>query len=217
MIDSGATGLFLNSSYAQKHHMVTRPLHHPIKLYNIDGSPNRAGSITHSVRLMTRVDKNPSQLLEFLVTDLGNENIILGLPWLRRVNPNIDWEKGRLQIPTKGRKGMTIEEVTEPEERNRGGVTDRLMEINEHYIPLPDEDADDDLEIDITPDKEESSLYRITGNRKQRRAWLRAGFIQEMGEEISCAAGFTYSQQLAEATNQAKTQKTFEEMVPSPY
>ena len=38
-----------------------------------------------------------------------------------------------------------------------------------------------------------------------------------MGEEIWCAAGFTYSQQLAEAANRTKTQKTFEEMVPSPY
>ena len=94
MIDSGATGLFLNSTYAQKHHMNIRPLQHPIKLYNIDGSLNRAGSITHSVRLMTQVDKNPPQLLEFLVTNLGNEDIILGLPWLRRVNPNIDWKEG---------------------------------------------------------------------------------------------------------------------------
>ena len=112
---------------------------------------------------------------------------------------------------------MTIEEISELEERNQGGVTDRLMEINEHYIPLPDEDADDNLEIDVIPNEEDSPLYRITGNRKRRRAWLRAGFIQEMGEEIWCAAGFTYSQQLAEAANRSKTQRTFEEMVPSPY
>ena len=94
MIDSGATGLFLNSTYAHRHRMITRPLLQPIKLYNIDGSPNRAGSITHSIRLMTQVDRNAPQLLEFLITDLGNEDVILGLPWLRKVNPNIDWEKG---------------------------------------------------------------------------------------------------------------------------
>ena len=159
MIDSGATGLFLNSTYAQKHHMNIRPLQHPIKLYNIDGSLNCAGSITHSVRLMTQVDKNPPQLLEFLVTNLGNEDIILGLPWLRRVNPNIDWKEGRLQIPEKGRKGMTIEDVSEPQEKNKGGTLNHLMEINEHYIPLPDDDADDDLEIVETPDQKASPLY----------------------------------------------------------
>ena len=45
----------------------------------------------------------------------------------------------------------------------------------------------------------------------------KAGFIQEMGEELWCVAGFTYSQQLAKAANQYKVQKSFEEMVPLPY
>ena len=36
--------------------------------------------------------------LEFLVTDLGPEDIILGLPWLRNVNPNIDWQAGTMDI-----------------------------------------------------------------------------------------------------------------------
>ena len=108
---------------------------------------------------MTCVDKNPLQLLEFLVTDLGNEDVILELPWLRWVNPNIDWKEGRIQVPEKRRKGMTIEEIPEPRERNRGGVSNNcLMEINEQYIPLPDDDADIDLEIDETS-KEESPFY----------------------------------------------------------
>jgi len=29
----------------------------------------------------------------FLVTRLGQEKVILGLPWLRKINPNIDWSK----------------------------------------------------------------------------------------------------------------------------
>jgi hypothetical protein len=35
----------------------------------------------------------------FLVTDLGSEDIILGLPWLRKVNPTIDWDFGEIEIP----------------------------------------------------------------------------------------------------------------------
>ena len=90
MIDSGATGLFLDTQYVHKNRMIKRPLPQSIKLFNIDGSLNRAGSITHSVRLLTEVNGNPPQLLEYLVTNLGTEDIILGLPWLRRVNPDID-------------------------------------------------------------------------------------------------------------------------------
>jgi len=31
-----------------------------------------------------------------LVTRLGQEKAILGLPWLRKINPDIDWSKGTL-------------------------------------------------------------------------------------------------------------------------
>ena len=89
---------------------------------------------------------------------------------------------------------MTIEEVYEPRDKNKGGTSNHLMEINEHYVPLPDNDADNDLELDEVPGKGESTLYWITGNQKHHWAWLRASFIKEMGEEIWCAAGFTYSQ-----------------------
>ena len=35
---------------------------------------------------------------EFLVTDLGPEEVVLGLPWLRKVNPEIDWAEGTLSL-----------------------------------------------------------------------------------------------------------------------
>jgi hypothetical protein len=35
---------------------------------------------------------------EFLVTDLGPEDIVLGLPWLKSVNPEIDWAEGTLDM-----------------------------------------------------------------------------------------------------------------------
>lgn len=36
--------------------------------------------------------------MDFLITNLGGEDLIPGLPWLRKVNPEIDWEKGRLSV-----------------------------------------------------------------------------------------------------------------------
>ena len=80
MIDSGATGLFLDTQYVKQHCMFKKCLPHLIKLYNIDGFTNHAGQITHSVCLMTEVDRSLPQLLQYLVTDLGTEDIIFGLP-----------------------------------------------------------------------------------------------------------------------------------------
>jgi hypothetical protein len=35
---------------------------------------------------------------QFLVTELGPEDLVLGLPWLRNINPEIKWTKGTMKI-----------------------------------------------------------------------------------------------------------------------
>ncbi|KAE9396258.1 hypothetical protein BT96DRAFT_798850, partial [Gymnopus androsaceus JB14] len=49
IIDSRATGLFINQHFIEQHHIQTQQLPHPITLYNVNGTPNTAGQITHSV------------------------------------------------------------------------------------------------------------------------------------------------------------------------
>jgi hypothetical protein len=46
----------------------------------------------------------------FLITGLGNQKIILGLPWLQKHNLEINWKEGTLQWRT-----MTMEEVLDEE------------------------------------------------------------------------------------------------------
>jgi len=43
--DSGATGLFIDCTWLCQKKITTCKLEHPIKVYNIDGSMNRGGSI----------------------------------------------------------------------------------------------------------------------------------------------------------------------------
>ena len=50
------------------------------------------------------------QWTDFLVMDLGGEDIILGLLWLWKTNPQVDWEKGRLSVRA---AKVTIEDVPE--------------------------------------------------------------------------------------------------------
>ena len=81
MIDCGATGLFLDTPFVERHRITTFLLRNPISLLNIDGSPNNAGKITHFARLLLTID-GYSEWNDFLITNLGGENLILGLPWL---------------------------------------------------------------------------------------------------------------------------------------
>jgi hypothetical protein len=82
MLDSGATAVFINERFVSKHNILRRPLTRPIALHNIDGSINKAGSLTHFAQLTMNIGSKYAKKLDFLITDLGPEDIILGLPWL---------------------------------------------------------------------------------------------------------------------------------------
>lgn len=97
MLDSGATGLFIGKHYAERAKLLLQRLPQELPLHNINGSDNRAGIITHFTRLRLQVGDHDKEW-DFLITDLGPESVILGLLWLREVNPQIDWKEGMLDV-----------------------------------------------------------------------------------------------------------------------
>ena len=119
MVDSGATGLFTSNEFVKANNLRRLRLRKPISVHNIDGTLNQAGSIEEFVQLAITVD-NHKHWVDMLITDLGGESVILGLPWLRKLNPEIDWSKGLLSIRT---RSVTIEEVPDFEGRAVGGTT----------------------------------------------------------------------------------------------
>src|SRR5712664_4517572 len=54
LLDSGATGMFINRSFMQKHQLETTPLPQPILVHNVDGSPNENRSVTEEVHVTLR-------------------------------------------------------------------------------------------------------------------------------------------------------------------
>jgi hypothetical protein len=70
---------------------------------------------------------------------------------------------------------------------------------------------------EASEDAQDNSLFRLRGNRTARKAWIRTGLVEEVTDTLWCAAGYTYSQQIAEEANRAKGECTFEEMVPERY
>ena len=59
-------------------------------MYNVDGTLNEAGAITEVVSLILHY-KNHLERTTFAVCGLGKQKLILGHPWLRKHNPEIDW------------------------------------------------------------------------------------------------------------------------------
>jgi len=51
LVDSGATDCFMSETFVQRMKLGKRPLQKPQRIWNIDNTPNQAGSITHYVDL----------------------------------------------------------------------------------------------------------------------------------------------------------------------
>jgi len=69
--------------------MNTRTLSRNIPVFNVDGSPNKAGQISKVVDVVPQY-KTHSERMLLAVSGLGKQNLILGYDWLKDHNPKID-------------------------------------------------------------------------------------------------------------------------------
>ena len=97
VVDSGATGRFIDRNYVKANRLTTRTLSVPIPVRNVDGTPNEAGAIMEVVDLILRYENHSERTL-FVVTGLGNQHLILGHAWLKKHNPEINWVTGEVEM-----------------------------------------------------------------------------------------------------------------------
>jgi hypothetical protein len=91
LLDSGATETFIDPQTVEKLQLPIQKLHQAHIIYNIDGTPNKAGSITHKCQLKLHFGED-SKDIDFFVADLGQDRVVLGFPFLQQFNPIINWE-----------------------------------------------------------------------------------------------------------------------------
>jgi hypothetical protein len=99
LVDSGATGSFIDRDLVQKRKIPILHLPRPLRTQNIDGTHNSGGVIRHKVSIFMWIG-DAKERREFLVFNCGKENMILGLPWLHETNPTINWASGEVHIPS---------------------------------------------------------------------------------------------------------------------
>ena len=97
LLDSGANATFINKAIAERLGLTLEALTNPIRVFNVDGSRNLAGDVTHAVNLTVDFLGHREEL-HAEVTNLGKNSLILGYTWLKKHNPSIDWEKGTVNF-----------------------------------------------------------------------------------------------------------------------
>ena len=224
MIDSGASTLFISKQFVRTNRVQTKRLVHAIPLYNIDGSRNKMGDITHIAELGLRIGKHYEPKAIFTVADIGSEDAIIGIDWLRKHNPEIDWDQGKLTLecceekgsrkPTpkkrksnmakgskRSAKGSVVGVDPEWEEGPVGGPVDEEMLFTLEQATI--------AKSVIPPARfVAGSRYALVRSKEkpeeEQLEWERMGIL----------AGYTHSQQLAEKAHAQDQKKSFEEMVP---
>ena len=148
LLDSGATGECIDRDYARSCRFNLIKLTQLIPVYNVDRSPNEAGSITEVVSLILCHKKHLEQTT-FAVTSLGRQKMILGHSWLHKHNPKIDWGTGEVKMsrcPPHCCSGCRDELR---EERIAQKTKARRIDIcSMGSLPEIDHDTADDIKID---------------------------------------------------------------------
>ncbi|KAG5729073.1 hypothetical protein E4T56_gene3112 [Termitomyces sp. T112] len=93
LLDSRAMGLFLDSEFVKHHGLTMQPLPKPIPIYNINRTPNKAGTINSVVDLVLCYQNHVEHAV-FAITSLGRQDMILGFTWLHEHNSKVNWTKG---------------------------------------------------------------------------------------------------------------------------
>ena len=93
LVDSRATDNFIDPRTIKYYRLGTQKLAEPRKIWNIDGTTNKAGMITDFVDLSIQANGEKAKM-RFLVTSLGIEDAIFGYPWLARFEPDFGWKEG---------------------------------------------------------------------------------------------------------------------------
>jgi hypothetical protein len=83
--------------FVKEKQVWTKNLTNKTPVRNIDGTSNVAGPITRYAELDLKIGDHEEKAA-FMITDLGSDDVIIGIDWLRYHNPEIDWNAGKFAL-----------------------------------------------------------------------------------------------------------------------
>jgi len=96
VLDSGAEGVYCNTSFIKKYSLPTYDIELPVYPRNVNGTLNKQGAICHAAILRMGIGTRHWENIEVAITNTGRHKILLGTDWLKAHNPSIDWSTNQL-------------------------------------------------------------------------------------------------------------------------
>jgi len=137
MIDCSAEGNFIDRTYATIMGIKKLALDKLIKVWNVDGTLNKVGTLTHYVNITLEIGEW-KWTERLYITKLRRQRIILGLPWLQRENPDIDWQRKTIDWRDESHPWPSSK-VTMEEEEDEPTISTRNPMNNSELLQSPDD------------------------------------------------------------------------------
>ena len=204
LLDSGATGLVMSEEFARRHKFKRTKLERPVYVRNVDGTLNYTGPIVDTVEVEIFFKGHKERTL---IDVIGGQkwSVILGMPWLRRHNLEIDWKTGEVKMTRcpdecgkkwKAGKQTKLEwKKQEEKEEKRGRPVIEEEKIIKRILTEKEEEEEDEIEIRATEEMVPRWFYKYlkvfekkdSERMPMRKTWdhaidLREGFVPKKGK-----------------------------------
>jgi hypothetical protein len=168
LLDSGAGGLFIDETFAKQNEFTLNDLSEHLNAYNVDGTLNKKGTVTSYVKADLHINER-IRPIQLYVTGLGRQKVILGFPWLRDENPDINWTTGEICWKNDKRQERRKLE-TKAIELTRARLNKMIPIIEKQTYPSPTAEDAEEQEEDQTcypiPDWYPSDAVFITAKEQ---------------------------------------------------
>ena len=97
LLDNSTIELVMSSEFARKQRFKLKKIERPIYVRNVDSLFNKERPIEHMVEVNIYYQGHRERIEIDVIGD-QKWSIILGMPWLARHNPEIDWKIGEVRM-----------------------------------------------------------------------------------------------------------------------
>ena len=209
MLDSGATGNFLDLALASSLDIPLVRKNFPEPVRAVDGSELSSGLITHQTPDLTMIcDNGHTESISFDLINTPLFGAILGVPWLQTHNPVIDWQTRRVTLNSSFCVHTCYPEAVDTVTPLFCGTLESNLNLERSFLPKEYEDLSDvfdeikattlpphrsfDCRIDLVPGANLpcSRIYALTENeneylKKYLEELLATGFIRHSSSPVS--------------------------------
>jgi hypothetical protein len=209
LLDCGASGLFMGKDYIACEGLNMKKLSEPIEV----------GTITEIADIILCY-KGHSERAIFTVTQTGKDNVILGLPWLKQHNPEVDWRTEEVKMSWCPTRCQTCHNEIKKEKMEKKKHQERIAHcqagpmLHPHVTveDVEEEDKDDFMTNDLPELQEDDEDEEDEGEEEEGDKVYTVN-LEHKPEHIRASRNI--SQRLTEAALKNSQRKDFCDTVPN--